>query len=166
MKIFGLTGWSGSGKTTLIVKLLPALIARGLRVSTLKHAHKGFDIDYPGKDSHNHRTAGATEVVVSSPTRWAVMHELRGESEPTLEELIARVTPVDLLLVEGFKRDRHPKLEVWRRAVGKALIAVEDPTIVAVASDGAVPEAGVPVFDLEDADGIAGLIAERAMPLR
>ncbi|PWC37164.1 molybdopterin-guanine dinucleotide biosynthesis protein B [Azospirillum sp. TSO22-1] len=166
MKIFGLTGWSGSGKTTLIVKLLPALIARGLRVSTLKHAHKGFDIDHPGKDSHNHRLAGATEVVVSSPTRWAVMHEMRGEPEPTLEELIAKVTPVDLLLVEGFKRDRHPKLEVWRREVGKPLIAVDDPTIVAVASDGPVPEVDVPVFDLDDAEGIAALVVERAVPLR
>ncbi|HYH39435.1 MAG TPA: molybdopterin-guanine dinucleotide biosynthesis protein B [Azospirillum sp.] len=165
MKIFGLTGWSGSGKTTLIVKLLPALIARGLRVSTLKHAHKGFDIDHPGKDSHNHRLAGAAEVVVSSPTRWAVMHELRGAPEPTLEELIAKVTPVDLLLVEGFKRDRHPKIEVWRRAVGKPLIAVDDPTIVAVASDGPVPEVGVPVFDLDDAEGIAALVMERAVPL-
>lgn len=164
MKIFGLTGWSGSGKTTLIVKLLPALIARGLRVSTLKHAHKGFDIDHPGKDSHNHRVAGATEVVVSSPTRWAVMHELRNEPEPTLAELLAKVTPVDLLLIEGFKRDRHPKLEVWRRSVGKALIAVDDPTIVAVASDGPVPEASVPVFDLEDAEGIAALIMDRAVP--
>lgn len=166
MKIFGLTGWSGSGKTTLIVKLLPALIARGLRVSTLKHAHKGFDIDHPGKDSHNHRLAGATEVVVSSPTRWAVMHELRDEPEPTLEDLIAKVTPVDLLLIEGFKRDRHPKIEVWRRDVGKPLIAVDDPTIVAVASDGPVPEAGVPVLDLGDAEGIAALVIERAVPLR
>lgn len=165
MKIFGLTGWSGSGKTTLIVKLLPALIARGLRVSTLKHAHKGFDIDHPGKDSHNHRVAGATEVLISSPKRWAVMHELRDEPEPTLEELIAKVAPVDLLLIEGFKRDRHPKLEVWRRSVGKPLIAVDDPTIVAVASNGPVPEAGVPVFDLEDAEGIAALVVERAVPL-
>ena len=165
MKIFGLTGWSGSGKTTLIVKLLPALIARGLRVSTLKHAHKGFDIDHPGKDSHNHRVAGATEVLVSSPKRWAIMHELRDEPEPTLAELLAKVTPVDLLLIEGFKRDRHPKLEVWRRSVGKPLIAVDDPTIVAVASDGPVPEAPGPVFDLEDAEGIAALIMDRAVPL-
>ncbi len=166
MKIFGLTGWSGSGKTTLLVKLLPALTARGLRVSTLKHAHKGFDIDHPGKDSHNHRVAGATEVLVSSPTRWALMHELRDEPEPTLDELVAKVTPVDLLLVEGFKRDRHPKLEVWRGSVGKPLIAVGDPTIVAVASDGPVPDADVPVFDLEDAEGIAALILDRAQPLR
>jgi len=163
MKIFGLTGWSGSGKTTLIVKVLPALVARGLRVSTLKHAHKGFDIDHPGKDSHNHRLAGATEVLVSSPKRWAVMHELRDEPEPTLDELLARATPVDLLLIEGFKRDRHPKLEVWRRSVGKPLICVDDPTIVALASDGPVPESPVPVFDLEDAEGIAALILDRAV---
>ncbi|HYG90149.1 MAG TPA: molybdopterin-guanine dinucleotide biosynthesis protein B [Azospirillum sp.] len=164
MKIFGLTGWSGSGKTTLIVKLLPALIARGLRVSTLKHAHKGFDIDHPGKDSYNHRLAGATEVLVSSPKRWAIMHELRDEPEPTLAELLVKVSPVDLLLIEGFKRDRHPKLEVWRRSVGKPLIAVDDPTIVAIASDGPVPEATVPVFDLDDAEGIAALILDRAVP--
>ena len=165
MKIFGLTGWSGSGKTTLIVKLLPVLVARGVRVSTLKHAHKGFDIDHPGKDSHNHRLAGATEVLVSSPTRWALMHEMRGEPELTLDQLIAKVTPVDLLLVEGFKRDRHPKLEVWRREVGKPLIAADDPTIVAVASDGPVPQATVPVFDLTDAESIAALILDRAVPL-
>ena len=166
MKIFGLTGWSGSGKTTLIVKLLPVLVARGVRVSTLKHAHKGFDIDHPGKDSHNHRLAGATEVLVSSPRHWALMHEIRdGEPELTLDQLIAKVTPLDLLLVEGFKRDRHPKLEVWRREVGKPLIAADDPTIVAVASDGPVPQAAVPVFDLTDAESIAALILDRAVPL-
>ncbi len=165
MKIFGLTGWSGSGKTTLIVRLLPVLVARGLRVSTLKHAHKGFDIDHPGKDSHNHRLAGATEVLVSSPKRWAIMHELRHEPEPTLADLLARVSPVDLLLIEGFKRDRHPKLEVWRRSVDKPLIAVNDPTIVAIASDGPVPEAPVPVRALEDAEGIAALILDHAAPM-
>ena len=165
MKIFGLTGWSGSGKTTLIAKLLPALIARGLRVSTLKHAHKGFDIDHPGKDSHVHRLSGATEVVVSSPTRWAIMHEMRGEPELTLEQLIAKVTPVDLLLIEGFKRDRHPKLEVWRGDVGKPLIAADDPSIVAIASNGPVPGAPVPVLDLEDAEAIAALVIEHAVPV-
>jgi len=160
MKIFGLTGWSGSGKTTLAVKLLPALIGRGLRVSTIKHAHKGFDIDHPGKDSHNHRVAGATEVLVSSPKRWALMHELRDEPEPTLEELVRKLQPVDLLLIEGFKRDRHPKLEVWRPSVGKPLIAAEDPTVVAIASDGPVPDARVPVFHIDDAEAMAAFVVE------
>ncbi|MFP5516959.1 MAG: molybdopterin-guanine dinucleotide biosynthesis protein B [Alphaproteobacteria bacterium] len=162
MKIFGLTGWSGSGKTSLMVRLIPALTGRGLRVSTVKHAHKGFDIDHPGKDSHNHRVAGATEVLVSSPRRWALMHELRdGEPELTLEQLIGKVAPVDLLLIEGFKRDRHEKIEVWRADVDKPLIAPEDPTIVAVASDGPVPGCPVPVLDLNDAEAVAALIVKR-----
>ncbi|CBS86610.1 molybdopterin-guanine dinucleotide biosynthesis protein B [Azospirillum lipoferum] len=162
MKIFGLTGWSGSGKTSLMVRLIPALTGRGLRVSTVKHAHKGFDIDHPGKDSHNHRVAGATEVVVSSPRRWALMHELRdGEPELTLEQLIGKVAPVDLLLIEGFKRDRHEKIEVWRADVDKPLIAPDDPTIVAVASDGPVPGCPVPVLDLNDEEAVAALIVKR-----
>ena len=162
MKIFGLTGWSGSGKTALMVRLIPALTARGLRVSTVKHAHKGFDIDHPGKDSHNHRMAGATEVLVSSPRRWALMHELRdGEPELTLDQLVTKVAPVDLLLVEGFKRDRHEKIEVWRAEVDKALIAPDDPTIVAVASDGVVPGCPVPVLDLNDAEAVAAFVVER-----
>jgi molybdopterin-guanine dinucleotide biosynthesis adapter protein len=162
MKIFGVTGWSGSGKTTLLVKLIPVLIGRGLTVSTMKHAHKGFDIDKPGKDSHNHRTAGATEVLVSSPRRWALMHELReGEEEMTLQGLLPKLSPVDLLLIEGFKREPHPKLEVWRAAVGKSLIAVEDPTIAAVASDGPVPGLAVPLLDLDDVEAIADFIMAR-----
>ena len=162
MKMFGLTGWSGSGKTTLIVRLIPALIRRGLTVSTVKHAHKGFDIDHPGKDSHNHRMAGATEVLVSSPRRWALMHEIRdGEPELTLDELLPKIAPVDLLLVEGFKREPHEKIEVWRAAVGKPLIARDDPSIVAIASDGPVPGAPVPVFDLDDEETMAAFIADR-----
>ncbi|ALG71584.1 molybdopterin-guanine dinucleotide biosynthesis protein B [Azospirillum thiophilum] len=162
MKIFGLTGWSGSGKTSLLVRLIPALTSRGLRVSTVKHAHKGFDIDHPGKDSHNHRLAGATEVLVSSPLRWALMHELRdGEPELTLDQLLTRVAPVDLLLIEGFKREPHEKIEVWRAEVGKSLIAPDDPTIVAVASDGPVPGCPVPLFDLNDAEAVAAFIVER-----
>ncbi|WP_042691086.1 molybdopterin-guanine dinucleotide biosynthesis protein B [Azospirillum sp. B506] len=162
MKIFGLTGWSGSGKTSLMVRLIPALTGRGLRVSTVKHAHKGFDIDHPGKDSHNHRLAGATEVLVSSPLRWALMHELRdGEPELSLDQLIAKVAPVDLLLIEGFKRDRHEKIEVWRADVDKPLIAPEDPTIVAVASDSEVAGCPVPLLDLNDADAIAAFIVAR-----
>ncbi len=162
MKIFGLTGWSGSGKTSLLVRLIPALTSRGLRVSTVKHAHKGFDIDHPGKDSHNHRLAGATEVLVSSPLRWALMHELRdGEPELTLDQLLTRVAPVDLLLIEGFKREPHEKIEVWRADVGKSLIAPDDPTIVAVASDGPVPGCPVPLFDLNDAEAVAAFVVER-----
>ncbi|MGA1857407.1 molybdopterin-guanine dinucleotide biosynthesis protein B [Azospirillum sp. 11R-A] len=162
MKIFGLTGWSGSGKTSLMVRLIPALTGRGLRVSTVKHAHKGFDIDHPGKDSHNHRMAGATEVLISSPRRWALMHELRdAEPELTLDQLIGKIAPVDLLLIEGFKRDRHEKIEVWRADVDKALIAPDDPTIVAVASDSAVPGCPVPVLDLNDADAVAAFIVAR-----
>lgn len=158
MKVFGLTGWSGSGKTTLMVRLIPALVARGITVSTMKHAHKGFDIDHPGKDSHSHRMAGATEVLVGSPRRWALMHELRDEEEPGVEALIARMTPVDLLLIEGFKRHDHRKLEVWRAAVGKPLIAPEDPGIVAIASDGPVPGAAVPVLPLDDAEAVADFV--------
>ncbi len=162
MKIFGLTGWSGSGKTSLIVRLIPRLTGRGLRVSTVKHAHKGFDIDHPGKDSHNHRLAGAAEVLVSSPYRWALMHELRdGEAEPALGDLLAKLTPVDLLLVEGFKREPHEKIEVWRAAVDKALIAPDDPSIVAVASDGPVPGCPVPQLDLNDAEAVAAFIVAR-----
>lgn len=162
MKIFGLTGWSGSGKTALMVRLIPALTARGLRVSTVKHAHKGFDIDHPGKDSHNHRAAGATEVLVSSPRRWALMHELRDdEPELTLSELVAKLSPVDLLLIEGFKREPHAKIEVWRAAVDKPLIAAGDSSIVAVASDGPVPDCPVPVLDLNDAEAVAAFVVER-----
>lgn len=156
--VFGIAGWSGSGKTTLVVRLIPALVRRGLTVSTVKHAHKDFDIDHPGKDSHRHRLAGATEVVVGSPKRWALMHELRDEPEPTLDDLLPRLSPVDLLLVEGFKRHPHPKLEVWRAAVGKPVLAREEPTVVAIASDGLVPDPPVPVLDLADTDAIAAFV--------
>lgn len=158
MKVFGLTGWSGSGKTTLMVRLIPALVARGITVSTMKHAHKGFDIDHPGKDSHSHRLAGATEVLVGSPRRWALMHELREEEEPAVDALITRMTPVDLLLIEGFKRHDHRKLEVWRAAVAKPLIAPEEPSIVAIASDGPVPGTALPVLPLNDAEAVADFV--------
>src|SRR5215467_13179209 len=118
MRIIGLAGWSGSGKTTLLAKVIPRIVARGLKVSTLKHAHHGFDVDQPGKDSHTHRMAGASEVLVSSANRWALVRELRGEAEPTLPELLAKLAPVDLVIVEGFKRGTHPKLEVFRAVVG------------------------------------------------
>ncbi|MFI4988710.1 MAG: molybdopterin-guanine dinucleotide biosynthesis protein B, partial [Alphaproteobacteria bacterium] len=138
MKLFGLAGWSGSGKTTLMVRLLPELVRRGLTVSTIKHAHHGFDVDQPGKDSYEHRQAGATEVLVSSAKRWALMHELRGAPEPTVEELVRHLTPVDLLIVEGFKAHAHDKLEVYRASLGKPLLCRDDPRVVALASDGPV----------------------------
>lgn len=159
MKIFGLAGWSGSGKTSLMVRLLPELVGRGLRVSTMKHAHHAFDVDTPGKDSFEHRQAGATEVLVTSANRWALMHEHRGAPEARMEDLVARMTPVDLLLIEGFKHHAHDKLEVFRREVGKPLLCVSDPRVVAVASDGAVPEARVPVIDLDDTRAIADFVA-------
>src|SRR5579883_2979360 len=127
MRILGLAGWSGSGKTTLITQLLPFLTSLGLSVSTVKHAHHKFDVDQPGKDSWRHRQAGATEVMISSENRWALMHEHRGAAEATLEELIRHMTPVDLLLVEGFKQGRHPKLEVHRPALAKPLLCRDDP---------------------------------------
>ncbi len=158
MEIFGLAGWSGSGKTTLMVGLLPELVARGLTVSTMKHAHHAFDIDRPGRDSYEHRAAGASEVMVTSARRWALMHEFKGAPEPPMDELIARMNPVDLLLIEGFKAHEHDKLEVFRREVGKPLLCLEDARVVAVASDGEVPEAAVPVIALDDVTAIADFV--------
>lgn len=158
MKIFGLAGWSGSGKTTLLTKLIPELTARGLTVSTIKHAHHRFDIDTPGKDSYVHRKAGATEVMVTSVDRWALMHENRGEGEPDVDALVAKMTPVDLLLIEGFKSYPHEKLEVYRPAVGKTLLAPDDSSIVAIASDGALSDISHPVLDLDDIAGIADFL--------
>jgi len=165
MRIIGLAGWSGSGKTTLITKAIPRLIARGCRVSTLKHAHHGFDLDQPGKDSFMHRAAGATEVAISSAKRFAVLHELRDEPEWDLPGLLGKLSPVDLVLVEGFKRDAFPKIEVHRVANGKPLLQPEDPHIVAVASDQALPAAKVPVLDLDDIEAIIDLMLKRAVPL-
>ena len=159
MKVLGIAGFSGSGKTTLIERTIPVLVQAGLRVSLIKHAHHAFDVDQPGKDSYRHRHAGCTEVLVSSGNRWALMHELRGAPEAEMEALVARMTPVDLLLIEGFKHHAHDKLEIFRRDVGKPLLCVSDPRIVAVASDGAVPEARVPVIDLDDTRAIADFIA-------
>jgi len=135
MKIFGFSGWSGSGKTTLIERLIPLFVGQSLRVSLIKHAHHDFDVDQPGKDSYRHRKAGASEVLVSSGQRWALMHELRGAPEPGLDELVQHIAPCDLLLVEGFKKEAIPKLEVYRAQVGKPLLFPDDPYIVAVASD-------------------------------
>lgn len=164
MKVIGLAGWSGAGKTTLVCRLIPALRRRGIRVSTIKHAHHAFDVDTPGKDSYEHRAAGASEVLVSSGLRWALMHELRGAPEPGIEELLARLSPVDLVIVEGFKREGHAKLEVFRRTLGKPLLAAEDPQVVAICSDGPLPEAARlpggprPVLDLDDVEAVAGFL--------
>ena len=165
MRIIGLAGWSGSGKTTLVTKLIPRLIARGIKVSTLKHAHHGFDLDQPGKDSFFHRAAGATEVIISSAKRWAILHELREEPEWDLAALVAKMSPVDLVLVEGFKRDNFPKLEIHRAANGKPLIHPDDPYVVAIASDVALPKAKVPVIDLNNIDEITDLLLQHAVPL-
>jgi molybdopterin-guanine dinucleotide biosynthesis adapter protein len=165
MRIIGLAGWSGSGKTTLLAKVIPRIVARGLKVSTLKHAHHAFDVDQPGKDSHTHRMAGASEVLVSSANRWALVHELRGDAELTLEALLDKLSPVDLVLVEGYKREPHPKLEVYRASIGKPLIYPDDPAIVAVASDGPLPAARVPVIDLDDVERIADFLIRHAAPI-
>jgi molybdopterin-guanine dinucleotide biosynthesis protein B len=165
VRLIGLAGWSGSGKTTLLARLIPALIARGHTVSTVKHAHHAFDIDHPGKDSHRHRLAGAIEVLVSSGQRWALMHELRGAPEASLAQLLAHLSPVDFVIVEGFKRDSHPKIEIHRRAVGKPLLHPDDPHIVAVASDTPLPHATVPAVDLGDIEAIADLVDRFARPL-
>jgi molybdopterin-guanine dinucleotide biosynthesis protein MobB len=159
MRIFGLAGWSGSGKTTLLTAVIPELVARGLKVSTIKHAHHEFDIDRPGKDSWRHREAGAGEVMVASTRRWAIMHELRGAPEPTLDELVARMSPVDLLLVEGWKRHPHPKIEVHRPSLGKKLLYPDDPHVVAIASDEAL-DAPIPLLPLGDAGVVAAFISD------
>lgn len=158
MKVFGFAGWSGSGKTTLLCKLIPELVSRGLKVSTLKHAHHNFDVDKPGKDSYEHRQAGASEVMISSGNRWALMHELRGADEPKVEDLVGRMSPVDLLLIEGFKKSSHPKLEIHRPAVGKPLLHPDDSYVVAVASDQALEDLPLPSLDLNDVSGIADFI--------
>ncbi len=158
MKLFGIAGWSGSGKTTLVVRLLPELIGRGLTVSTVKHAHHGFDIDTPGKDSYQHRKAGAAEVLVSSRHRWALLHENGEGPEATLDELVSGMSPVDLVLIEGFKAEAIDKLEVHRPAVGKALLCESDPRIVVVASDAPLPGTALPVLDLDDVAAIADFI--------
>lgn len=165
MRIIGLAGWSGSGKTTLLTKIIPSLKARGKRVSTLKHAHHSFDVDRPGKDSFEHRSAGATEVLVVSGQRWALMHELRGEPEPELCTLLGKLSEVDLVLVEGFKREQFPKIEVHRVANGKPLLQPDDDWIVAIAADTPLPEAAVPVIDLNDIDKIADVLLAEAVPL-
>jgi molybdopterin-guanine dinucleotide biosynthesis adapter protein len=157
MKVWGVTGWKDSGKTTLMERLVAEISGRGLSVSTIKHAHHATDIDHPGRDSHRHRQAGARQVIVSSPVRWALMCELRGEAEPPLADLLARLDPVDLVLVEGYKAAPHPKVEAHRAATGQPLLAPDNPTVRAVASDG-MPDVAVPRFHLNDTAAIAGFI--------
>jgi molybdopterin-guanine dinucleotide biosynthesis protein MobB len=161
MRLYGITGWKNSGKTTLVERLVAEITGRGLSVSTLKHAHHAFDVDQPGKDSFRHREAGARQVLVASHARWALMTELRDGPEPTLADLVAQLAPVDLVLVEGYKRDRHPKIEVRRAETAQDLIAAGDPTIQAVAADTPLPGLAVPVFALDDVTGIAGFILGR-----
>jgi molybdopterin-guanine dinucleotide biosynthesis protein B len=164
MKVIGLAGWSGAGKTTLLARVIPHLLGQGLRVSVIKHAHHEFDVDVPGKDSWVHRQAGATEVLVSSVTRWALMHELRGAAEPRLPELLKKMSRVDLVVVEGFKREPLRKIEVHRAANGKAVLFPDDPDIVGIATDAAV-ETVLPVAHLDDIEAIAAMMQRSAIPV-
>jgi molybdopterin-guanine dinucleotide biosynthesis protein B len=164
MRIIGLAGWSGSGKTTLVTSVIPVLVKRGLKVATVKHAHHEFDTDQPGKDSWLHRQAGASEVAIVSSRRWAIVHELGSDPEPTLTDVLAKLSPVDLVIVEGFKRHPHPKLEVYRAVVGKPLLHPDDDCIVAVATDAPLQEAQVPVLMLDDIEAIANVLQAEALP--
>ena len=160
MKVFGFAGYSGSGKTTLIEQLIPLFVARGLRVSLIKHTHHDFTVDQPGKDSYRHRVAGCSEVMVTSQYRWALIHELRGESEPGLNEQMARLAPCDLVLVESFKNETIAKMEVHRAVIGKPLLFPQDPHIVAIASDQAA-ETKLPQFALDQPEKIAEYILQQ-----
>ena len=165
MRIIGIAGWSGTGKTTLLTKVIPLLVGRGLKVSTLKHAHHGFDVDQPGKDSHAHRLAGATEVLISSARRWALMHEVREGREASLYELLQKMSPVDLVVVEGFKAALHPKIEVYRREVGKPPFHPDNPNVVGIASDTPFPQANRPVVPIDDIARVADLMVDKAEPV-
>lgn len=168
-RVYGVTGWKNAGKTGLMERLVAEIVSRGFTVSTIKHAHHAVDIDQPGRDSHRHREAGAREVILASGRRWALMRELREEAEPPLEEHLARLSPVDLVLVEGYKRAGHPKVEAFRAETGRGLLARENATIRAVASDTPLPGLAIPVIHLDDTAAIAdfilhevGLAGERA----
>src|SRR6201996_9652635 len=169
MRIIGLAGWSGSGKTTLVTKVIPVLVGRGLKVATVKHAHHDFDTDQPGKDSWLHRAAGAGEVAIVSSRRWAIVHELgqgvQQEAEPPLTDMLEKLSPVDIVIVEGFKRLSHPKLEVYRATVGKPLLHPDDDCIVAVATDAPLPQALVPVLMLDNYESVASVFEAEALPL-
>jgi molybdopterin-guanine dinucleotide biosynthesis adapter protein len=164
-KVLGIAGWSGAGKTTLLTRLIPLLVSRGLRVATLKHAHHSFDVDQPGKDSFEHRKAGAIEVIVSSARRWVQMHEIGAGAEATLSELLERVSPCDLVLVEGFKTELYPKIEIFRASVGKAPLHPQDSLIVAVASDEPLSGIDVPCANLNDISSVADLVLAKAQPI-
>ncbi len=160
MKVFGVTGWKNSGKTGLMERLVAEVTARGFAVSTVKHAHHVTDVDQPGRDSHRHRQAGAREVLLASPRRWALMAELREAPEPDLDSLIARMSPVDLLLIEGYKQGAHPKVEAWRAVNNRAPLALENATVQALASDAPLPDVPLPRFDLDDTAAIADFILD------
>jgi molybdopterin-guanine dinucleotide biosynthesis protein B len=162
MKVIGLAGWSGAGKTTLLTRVIPHLLSQGLRVSVIKHAHHSFDVDVPGKDSWVHRQSGATEVLVSSGRRWALMHELREASEPRLPELLKKMSPVDLVIVEGFKSEPHRKIEVHRAANRKAMLFPDDPGIVGIATDAEL-ETTLPLAHLDDIPAIAAMMQRSAL---
>jgi len=164
MKVIGLAGWSGAGKTTLLTRVIPLLLKNGLRVSVIKHAHHAFDVDVPGKDSWRHRESGATEVLVSSTRRWALMHELRGAGEPRLPELMAKMARVDLVVIEGFKREPHRKIEVHRAANAKPLLFPDDPGVVGIAADIEV-ETTLPTAHLDDIEAIAAMMQRSATPV-
>jgi molybdopterin-guanine dinucleotide biosynthesis protein B len=165
VRLIGLAGWSGAGKTTLLTRLIPVLSARGVSVSTLKHAHHAFDVDRPGKDSFEHRSAGARQVLVASALRWALMTELRDAPEPPLAELLSHLSPVDIVIVEGFKRDGHPKIEVHRAANGKPWLHPDDPAIAAVASDVPPPDRRLPHAHLDEIERVADLALRIAAPI-
>ncbi|MCA3575592.1 MAG: molybdopterin-guanine dinucleotide biosynthesis protein B [Aestuariivirga sp.] len=163
-KVIGVAGFKNAGKTTLVEKLVSELTRRGYRISTVKHAHHSFDIDHEGRDSFRHRKAGASEVAVVSRHRWAIIHESREDAEPTLAEILGKLAPCDLVIVEGYKRDTHDKIEVRNLALANPELAGEDPTVVAIAANGPVAGAPVPLFDRDDVSALAGFI-ERHMGL-
>jgi molybdopterin-guanine dinucleotide biosynthesis adapter protein len=162
MRIIGLAGWSGSGKTTLLARIIPRLVASGYTVSTVKHAHHNFDVDTPGKDSHVHRMAGASEVLVASGSRWALMHELRNDPEPSIYDLLPKLSPVDLVLIEGFKAARHTLIEVYRHAVHKPPLHPDNPLITGIISDTPFPDAARPVVHIDDIDSVIDLVLAKA----
>jgi molybdopterin-guanine dinucleotide biosynthesis protein B len=164
-RLLGLAGWSGSGKTALLTRLIPHLAARGLRIATLKHAHHDFEVDLPGKDSYEHRKAGATEVIVSSARRWVQMHELGAGPEATLAQLLRRLSPCDLVLVEGFKAQPHPKMEVFRAALGQPPLHPHDKHMVAIASDRPFPDTHLPVADYHNTAAVGEVVLTHAQPL-
>lgn len=166
--VFGVTGWKNSGKTTLVSRLVAEITARGFFVSTVKHAHHNFDIDQKGRDSYAHREAGAQEVALVSGRRWALMHELRGDEEPSLHEVLEKLSPCDLVIVEGYKRETHPKIEA-RRVGSKSdrPLAPDDPSIVAIACDTSLVGEALPVFDIDNITSIADFaLKQSGLPMQ